>query len=135
MTTEIIEVNSLLSPTVVAAIVGAISGVIAGIISSLIAPWVQWAIQKRKADLAYRHNIISDLRKLILEAEDFESIKYSSYWGLIEQHLEEWEKQSFTPPSMSSGVAVIANMLPPNERKKQILSTVVHRIELKWKLL
>ena len=100
----------------------------------MVAPWVQWAIQKRKLELTHRLNTISELRRLISETEDFESIKYSSYWGLIEQHLEEWEAHTFSPPAISSGIGIMANMLPLNERKK-ILSSVVHRIELKWELI
>jgi len=36
------------------ALPGAIGGLISGTVASLVAPWVQWAIEKRRSKLDYR---------------------------------------------------------------------------------
>jgi hypothetical protein len=68
------------------ALPGAIGGLVTGAIASLIAPWVQWAIEKRRSKLNYRQELIRKWRK---EIEDLalalldEVARIEKQWGLV----------------------------------------------------
>ena len=92
MEKELIEASVSTPPEALSVWISAGSGLLAGILASLFSPWVHWFIERRRKSIEYTIKLISDIRKLIDETDDFEKIKYSSYWGFIASNLTKDEK-------------------------------------------
>ena len=93
----------------VAASSGAIAGLISGVIGSLIAPWVQWAIEKRRSRLGYRQQLINTWREGI-DRFDFQleltgSFGETDWYSAIRPHLRDDVIEALERPR----TAIVAN--------------------------
>ncbi len=113
-------------------LVSAVTGLISGAIASLIAPWVQWAIEKRRNLINYRRELIKTWRN---ELEDYNyvggEVRASSTYAAIRPHLQQQvrerleNRERFTFDSRGGDTFVIKN----------ILLDEVARIEKEWGLV
>jgi hypothetical protein len=71
-----------------AIIISAVSGLAAGIVGSLIAPWVKWAVDRRREKLSYRRSIVESARNKI-DASIFNKhqITSSLEWRYLEKYM------------------------------------------------
>jgi hypothetical protein len=114
------------------ALPGAMGGLVTGIIASLIAPWVQWAVEKRRSKLNYRQELIRKWRK---EIEDLAlggkvmfggTVTYSE----IRPHLRKEVRDSLEQPRTFR----VPNEARGDNADKAILLDEVARIEKEWGL-
>ncbi len=124
--------GNTMNPTIAAALIGGLTGLCAGITGSLAAPWVQWAVEKKRRDLEYKQKIISEIRALMDETPDIENIMASSYWGFIYSNLDVFEKERISPSTI---LFLASGDLEQSTLKKQIISEMLHRLEVQWKLV
>ncbi len=114
-------------------ITSAFLGLIGGVVGSLVAPWVQWAIEKRRSKFEYRRSLIEKWRAEI-DAFDWvnENFGNSSIYAGMRPHMQaqviekfEAQRTIFVAPDDGRG-----ENLP-----KQWASDEVARIEKEWDLL
>lgn len=73
-------------------ITAAVAGAGAGVISSLLAPWVAWAIEKRRQAIDYKRELIGNARTALAEAmakEDDEIFVKSAAYHALRPYLNE----------------------------------------------
>ena len=135
MANEIIEATKALSPIIVA-IIGGVAGLITGTIASLIAPWVQYAIEKKRKSIEYKTNLIKETRVLLDKHDDFKNIKASSLWGFISDNLNEKEKRKVFPEGIVIELSAtrLDSQMSQDDLKKQGISSMLSRLEKKWEL-
>lgn len=113
-------------------VISAIVGLIAGVIGSLVAPWVHWAIEKRREGIKYRRETIARWRRAI-ESFDFERSNFgnTSAYAEMRPHMTrdiidkfEAQRTFFVPPDGGRG----------DQLFKQWASDEVARIEREWGL-
>jgi hypothetical protein len=119
----------------VAASSGAIAGLISGVIGSLIAPWVQWAIEKRRSRLSYRQQLINTWREGI-DRFDFQlelagSFGETDWYSAIRPHLRDNVIEALERPR----TAIVVNEGRGDSARKQMLLDEVTRIEKEWRLV
>lgn len=113
-------------------VVSAVVGVIAGAIGSLIAPWVQWAVEKRRSLLQSRRETIRRWRDFI-ENFDFQNYKladtatYSEIRPYLPEELRRGMESGFVIKAAASGRG-------ENAWKHDILDAIAD-LEQQWKLL
>jgi hypothetical protein len=80
-------------------LVSAIARLISGIIASPIAPWVQWAVEKRRKLFNYRRELVKTWREEI-ESFDHESgnIRGTATYSAIRPHLKQAVRDSLESP-------------------------------------
>ena len=118
-----------MSPEIAAALVGGIAGLLSGAVASLVAPWVQWAIEKRRKSIEYKELLIKELRALIDRSENIEEIMASSLWGFIESNLTKEERGNFCNARV---IHVTDHKITQGKIKMQIIGRMVARLENEW---
>lgn len=109
------------------------AGLLTGTIASLAAPWVHWAIEKRRSQFNYRQELIrawrSEIEAFDWDQEDFGN---STTYAAIRQHMRkevvdrfEAQRTFHVPPDGGRG----------ENLRKQWASDEVARIEKEWKLV
>lgn len=78
-----------MSPEIVAALVGGVAGLLTGVVASLAAPWVHWAIERRRRSFEHKTTLIKDIRALIQSAVAVEDVMKSPLWAFIKSQLTE----------------------------------------------
>ena len=120
----------------VAASSGAIAGLISGVIASLIAPWVQWAIEKRRNLFTYRRELIRSWREDIENYDHAEgNIRVTATYSAIRPHLKVEVRERLESPrtvhveldSRSEGGVTISGKSPSSV--KTLLLDEVARLE------
>jgi len=113
-------------------LIPAFLGLIAGAVGSLIAPWVHWAIEKRRAKIEYRRNSIAEWRSQI-EAFNWneDSFGDSATYASMRPHMN---------PEVVSRIEGPRTYIVPNEGRgcnamKQCLVDELSRLEVDWGLL
>jgi hypothetical protein len=116
----------------VAASSGAIAGLITGVIGSLIAPWVQWAIEKRRSRLGYRQERIRIWRENINSYRgNFTQFTTTATHSEIRPHLTEDVRKRLEKPR----TAIVPNEKRGKAAQRYILLDEVARIEKEWGLV
>lgn len=117
----------------IAASSGAIAGLISGVIGSLIAPWVQWAIEKRRSRLSYRQERIGVWRRSIREFDYFGTKKFTATGAYSEMrpHLQGDVRESLETPRTS----IVSNEARGEVAERSLLLDEVTRIEKEWGLV
>jgi hypothetical protein len=113
-------------------LIPALLGLIGGVVGSLVAPWVHWAIEKRRSKFDYRKSLIEKWRSEIdafdWEYENFGNTStYAAMKPLMQQNvIEDFEAQRtfHIPPDRGRG----------ENLKKHWASDEVARIEKEWDL-
>lgn len=113
--------------------VPALFGLIGGVVGSLVAPWVHWAIEKRRSKSEYRRQLIAQWRREIDAFDwDYDDFGNSTTYGGIRPHMSpetvknfEAQRTFHVPPDGGRGELL----------KKQWASDEVSRIESEWDLL
>lgn len=122
---------------------GAIAGLISGVIGSLIAPWVQWAIEKRRNLFEYRRELIKTWRDE-LENFDYEegNIRTTATYSAIRPHLKQEIGERLESPrevhvevESRDGVSDITISGKSPSSVKNMLLDEVARIERDWGLV
>ena len=76
-------------------VVPALLGLIGGVIGSLVAPWVQWAIEKRRSRMDNRRQLIETWRE---EVENFSwtegDFRLTATYSAIKPHLRDEVRES-----------------------------------------
>ncbi|WP_145984909.1 hypothetical protein [Geobacter sulfurreducens] len=121
-----------MNPTIAAAIIGGLAGLCTGVLGSLVAPWVQWAIERRRKEIEYKHKIIFEVRKLLDEKSTIDEIMASSYWGVIDAHLNSSERNVIFGEMR---IVVLGDISDPDIIKKREISKMLTRLESKWELV
>ncbi|WP_457652210.1 hypothetical protein [Rhodocaloribacter sp.] len=110
----------------------ALLGLIGGVVGSLVAPWVHWAIEKRRSKFEYRKSLIEKWRAEI-DAFDWETENFgnTSTYAAMKPYMksevvEKFEAQRtyYVTPDGGRG----------KNLKKQWASDEVARIEKAWEL-
>jgi len=101
-------------------------------IATWINSWItSWKEKAAKIPAELAHNI-SKVRELIDIVDNFDQVKKSSWWGFIEKHLTDWEMQYISPPAITRGISIDPSQLRGDDRKKQIVSQMLARLEDKY---
>jgi hypothetical protein len=116
------------------ALIAAVFGLVSGAVASLISPWVHWFIEKRRKSIDHKIYLISELRKVVDSSSTLAQIKTSSYWGIIENHLNQNEQELIRPRSGQLHYTIGGPELTKEESNKKVISLVIARIEKLWKL-
>lgn len=109
-------------------IIAALLGLVAGVVGSLIAPWVQWAVEKRRSTLAYRADTIRRWREAV--DGDPRGFLNTSQYASLRPHLKK-EVLSRVEDHRTH----IAAGGRGGDAKKQMLLDEIARIEREWGLL
>ncbi|KGE78191.1 hypothetical protein [Halomonas salina] len=115
------------------ALISAGAGLLAGAIGSLVAPWVHWAIEKRRSQFMYRQELVRTWR---VEIESFSwdhgDFGDSTTYAAMRPHMREEVIKKFeaqrtmhVPPDGGRG----------QKLHKQWASDEVARIEKEWGLV
>jgi len=113
------------------AIIGGLAGLCTGILGSLVTPWVHWFIELRRKKFEYKGKIISDVRKILDEKTTIEEIMTSSYWGFIQDNLNEDEEHIVFGEIRGY---MLGDTTDITIIKKREISKMLTRIEKKWQL-
>ena len=110
----------------------ALLGFIGGVIGSLIAPWVHWAIEKRRSLLEYRRNQVKEWRS---QVEDHNWNEGSSFgnntaYATIRPLMKEKIVKDLERPR----TFIMPGGRGDNPRKQIILDEIA-RIEKEWDLI
>ncbi len=116
------------------AFVAAGFGFLSGTVASLVAPWVHYFIEKRRKGIEYKEKLISNARFLLDKSESITDIKKSSLWGFIESHLTSDEKNLVMPVRTFIVQADDGAEIPEDDRRKQVVSCMLSRLEKEWHL-
>ena len=110
----------------------ALLGLIGGVVGSLIAPWVHWAIEKRRSKFEYRKSLIEKWRSEI-DAFEWENENFgnTSTYAAMKPYMQQKIVEKFE--------AQRTNHVPPDggrgeNLKKQWASDEVAKIEKDWEL-
>ena len=112
-------------------ILTALVGLVGGVIGSLIAPWVQWAVEKRRRQVEYRRELIQSWRAEI-EAFDHEANNFgdTAAYSAIRSHLRSEVREAVEKPRTFYVGGGRGDMV-----KKHKLLDEVARIEKEWELV
>lgn len=69
------------------AVISAAAGLIAGVIGSLIAPWVNWGIEKRRARMNGRRDLVRSAREMIADEDDMLRFIRSDIYHQLKPYL------------------------------------------------
>jgi hypothetical protein len=119
-------------PILLQYVLPSVLGLVAGVVGSLVAPWVQWAVEKRRGRTEHRRTLIKQWRK------DFQTFDYdkhklgdSAVYSSLRPHLRASVRDAIEKPRTAS--------VPSEGRggsvKKQMLLDEVTRLEKKWGLV
>ncbi len=116
----------------VSAVSGAVAGLITGAISSLVAPWVAWAVEKRRDDRKHRRELIKEWRTNLQNVSDSyenaEVFMQSSAYASLRSHFSSDVLQQLEHPQFP-----FSPKASPKEIKEVSLNEVA-RLEQKWGL-
>jgi uncharacterized membrane-anchored protein YhcB (DUF1043 family) len=118
------------------AIIGLIAGAISGTVASLTAPWVKWAIEKRKIKLENRRKTLEQWRNCIEKEFDprtfRETVEFSQMQKLISKEIE----KELNPDDFIKGQPVInlRSTIGRDNLRDRLLKEI-SEIEYKWNLL
>lgn len=116
------------------ALIGAGAGLVSGTVASLIAPWVRWGIEKRRARMESRRDLIAEAREYIgsksfygagLTAKPiYPRLKPHLRSDLVEviENFGQYRDQQDDPTKF------------PEELRKEMLDEI-SRVERKWRLI
>lgn len=113
-------------------VIPAFVGLVSGAIGSLIAPWVNWGIEKKRANLEARRRFIADARAELQHNPDKEKFRDSVLYSRLRPHLSEHtskEIESDTITIQDGGRGGGVNNYIP-----QVLDEI-RELESKWRLL
>jgi hypothetical protein len=112
-------------------LISAALGLIGGVVGSLVAPWVQWAVEKRRNIYDYRRVLIRVWREKI-EGFDYSagSIGDTATYAAIRPLLDPEIRKKLE----NSRTVIIPGVRGPHPIK-QLLLDKVSRIERKWGLM
>lgn len=110
---------------------GAVGGLGTGIVASLLAPWVQWAVEKRRFQLERRQELVDDFRQALADHEgDIREFGGSPEYAALRPYMdpevvEEWEdhRKFFVTGHRHT------------EPRRHMLLDEVTRIEQEWGLV
>ena len=111
-------------------IIALVGGAVGAIITYVIAPWVNWAVEKKKLQRQYRAELIRQWREVILK-DDF-SYKHfvnHSLYGSLRDHLS---KEAIE--MMEAGPHVLHVGLGGLDPARSLLTKEIAKIEKTWEL-
>jgi len=111
-------------------IIAALFGLIGGTIGSLVAPWIHWAVERRRTQLANRKEQIADLRRLATQMDLHELFDTAEY-AALRPHL------STQALSRIEGQRVVHIVMGRDRQpsRENTLFDEIARIEREWKLV
>jgi len=110
----------------------AILGFVAGVLGSLFAPWVHWAIEKRRSRFEYRRGLVRTWRETmdacLREERDF---KATAAYLSLRPHLD-----ADVLNKVETGRGLYsASAARPGDAKHRFLVDEIARVEQKWDLV
>ena len=110
----------------------ALLGLFGGVVGSLFAPWVHWAIEKRRCKFDYRKSLIGKWRSEI-DAFDWENENFgnTSTYAAMKPLMQPMVIENFEHERM---IHITSDAGRGENLKKQWASDEVTRIEKKWDL-
>jgi hypothetical protein len=119
-------------PTLLQYVLPSVLGLIAGVVGSLVAPWVQWAVEKRRGRTNHRRELIKTWRS------DFQKFDYddhrlgdSAAYTSLRPHLRPEVRDAIEKPR----TAYVPNEGRHGSVKQQMLLDEVARLEKEWGLV
>lgn len=113
----------------------ALIGFVGGAVGSLIAPWVHWAIEKQRAKIDYKRNLIHEWRNWIEEFywdDNDDNFGDSAVYAAMRPHMREEvikkleaQRTLHVPPEGGRGGNIA----------KQLVSDEIAHIEGTWELV
>lgn len=115
-------------------LVSAVTGLISGVIASLVAPWVQWAIEKRRNRMSYRRELIASWRHELdtMPLMMFRKPSSTALYGMMKPHLRPQARADL------EAEVVVETAEQGNDvsyRRARILRDEITRLENKWGLV
>jgi hypothetical protein len=107
-------------------------GLIGGVVGSLVAPWVQWAVEKRRGRTDHRRALIKTWRNDFQEYDfDRHRLGDSAAYTSLRPHLRAEVREAIEKPR----TAYVPNEGRGDNVKQQMLLDEVTRLERKWGLV
>ena len=121
---------------VVVAIIGLASGAVSATVISFAAPWVKWAIEKRRAKLEYRKKIIELWRTAINKGFDANTFRETQEFSQMKIYLSQGIRKELAPISNLDDKVVIhlRSTIGVDDLRERLLDEI-SEIERKWKLI
>lgn len=113
-------------------VIAGITGLVTGAVGSLVAPWVQWAIEKRRKKVERRQDQIDRWRDAIADHEgDIREFGAEPEYAAMKEHMdpgvvEKWESETFFASSGGGR---------GGEPRRKMLLDQVAQIEREWDLV
>jgi len=130
----------------IAASSGAIAGLISGVVGSLIAPWVQWAVEKRRNRQNYRRELIQSWRDTVTAfvqkgngPDRINQLSETPEYSMMKAYLNS-ESRHWIEVTMAETYDSIREDEPEDWRlevagKRKIILDELARLEQKWGLV
>ena len=110
-------------------------GFVTGAVGSLVAPWVQWAIEKRRTKLDYKRNLIKEWRSFVDNFHwDSDNFGESSVYAAMCPHMNPDTIRKFETEGRWTFTATPEGGRGKNLRK-QWATDEITAIEKRWKLV
>jgi|SRR5215211_853963 len=119
-------------PILLQYVLPSVLGLVAGVVGSLVAPWVQWAVEKRRGRTDHRRALIKQWRS------DFQQFDYDAHrlgdsaaYSALRPHLRPEVREAIEKPR----TAYVSNEGRAGSVKKHLLLDEIARLEKKWGLV
>ena len=114
-------------------LIAAVTGTVSGAIGSLVAPWVQWAVERRRDRVKARRERIAEWRRVVGRASSFDDVVNTSVFAELKKHMKSEDVKSMLSSvwvTVGGGAGVAAG-----DPKLKRLLAVIDKVEGDWGLL